>query len=95
MGSKHPNRIVKDTFAMKTSVSHLRRSGFYTVREAAWILGVDPATVCRASRTGALPTVRRRSRLVVPAHALVRLLDQPAAHSPPTVIGQGGGGEAR
>jgi len=80
---------------MKTSVSHLRRPGFYTMREAAWILGVTPSTACRATRTGALPAMRRRSRLVVPAHALARLLDEPAGHSPPTVTGLDGGGDTR
>jgi len=80
---------------MKTSVAHIRRSDFHTVREVAWLLGVDASTVCRATRTGALPAVRRRSRLVVPAHALLRWLDEPAGHSPPTMIGRGGGGDAR
>jgi hypothetical protein len=80
---------------MKTPVPRIRRSGFYTMREAAWILGIDPSMVCRATRTGALPAVRRRSRLVMPAHALVRLLDDPAGHRPPTVIGRGSGGEMR
>ena len=46
----------------------------YSVRDAAWILGVDQPTVSRMIRTNVLPTVRRRSRLVVPASALRRML---------------------
>jgi excisionase family DNA binding protein len=46
----------------------------YSVRDAAWILGVHQSTICRMISTGALPTVRRRSRLVVPASALQRML---------------------
>lgn len=57
---------------------------YYIVREAAWILGVDQSKVWRAIRTGVLPTTRRRSQLVVPAHALTRLLAD-----------QSDGGEAR
>ena len=49
-------------------------SGVFSIRETAWILGVDRFEVCRLIRVGALPTIRRRSRLVVPAHALARLL---------------------
>jgi excisionase family DNA binding protein len=47
---------------------------YYPVRDAAWILGVHQSTVCRMIRTGVLPTVRRRSRLVVPASAVRRML---------------------
>jgi hypothetical protein len=36
--------------------------------------GVDASEVYRLIRVGALPTIRRRSRLVVPTHALARLL---------------------
>lgn len=50
------------------------RSDYYSVAEAAWLLGVPRSTVSRAIRTGALPAVRRRSRLVVPAHVVHRLL---------------------
>lgn len=47
---------------------------FYTVREAARILRVDPATVYRAIRDDAFPAVRVRSRYVVPAAALHKLV---------------------
>jgi len=49
---------------------------YYTLREAAWILGVEPSKVARAVRLGALWTVRRRNRLVVPASALAGLLTE-------------------
>jgi hypothetical protein len=51
--------------------------GVFSIREAAWILGVDRSEVSRLIRLGVLPTIRRRSRLVVPGHALVRLLHVP------------------
>jgi hypothetical protein len=47
---------------------------YYSLREAAWVLGVEPSTIARAIRLGALQTVRRRNRLVVPAGALAGLL---------------------
>jgi predicted site-specific integrase-resolvase len=47
---------------------------YYSVRDAAWILGVDQSTVSRMMRTGVLPTARRRSRLVVSASVLRRVL---------------------
>jgi len=59
------------------------RTDYYTVDEAAWLLGVSRSTVSRAIRTGAIPTVRRRSRLLVPAYVLQRLLDEPAGGGRP------------
>jgi hypothetical protein len=47
---------------------------YYSLREAAWVLGVEPSTVARAIRLGALQAVRRRDRLVVPASTLAGLL---------------------
>lgn len=47
---------------------------FYTVREAAQILRVDPATLYRAIREDAFPAVRVRTRYVVPAAALHKLV---------------------
>lgn len=52
-------------------------SGVFSIRESAWILGVPCSEVHRLIRVGVLPTVRRRSRLVVPAYALARLLPLP------------------
>lgn len=48
-----------------------------SIGETAWILGVDKSEVSRLIRVGLLPTIRRRSRLVVPTHALARLLPPP------------------
>lgn len=62
---------------MSTAIPGAGSSGVLSIRETAWILGVDRAEVYRLIRVGVLPTIRRRSRLVVPAHALARLL--PAA----------------
>jgi excisionase family DNA binding protein len=59
------------------------RTDYYTVDEAAWLLGVSRSTVSRAIRTGVIPTVRRRSRLLVPAYVLQRLLDEPAGGDRP------------
>ncbi|WP_033442277.1 hypothetical protein [Saccharothrix sp. NRRL B-16314] len=58
---------------MRTSLP----SSGYSVRRAAWVLGVEASTVHRAIRLGRLPLVRRRGRLVIPANVLVRLLDEP------------------
>ena len=46
---------------------------FYTVREAAAVLRVDPATIYRAIREDSFPAVRVRNRYVVPAAAVERL----------------------
>ena len=48
---------------------------FYSLADAAWILGVDPNEIHRAIRVGVLRTERRRSRLVIPAAELRRVLD--------------------
>ena len=50
---------------------------YYTIREAAWVLGVEPSAVARAIRVGTLHAVWRHGRLVIPAHALTRLLNEP------------------
>jgi hypothetical protein len=47
---------------------------FYSLADAAWILDVDPNEIHRAIRVGVLRTVRRRSRLVIPAAELRRVL---------------------
>lgn len=52
-------------------------TGVFSIRETAWILGVDEAQVCRLIRVGVLPAIRRRGRLVVPAHAVALLLPAP------------------
>ena len=54
------------------------KQSYYSVREAAWLLGIDPSTASRAVRLGSLRTIRRRGRLVVPAAAVARLLGNPS-----------------
>ena len=68
---------------MPTSMSNAGRPAYYTVREAAWILGVEPSTVARAIRVGTLRAVWRRGRLVVPGSELVRLLSDPRSGGTP------------
>lgn len=62
---------------MSTAIPGTGSSAVFSIRETAWVLGVDRSEVFRLIRVGVLPTVRRRSRLVVPAHALARLLPAP------------------
>lgn len=71
---------------MRTDMSEAGRPVYYTVREAAWILGVTPSMISRAIRLGTLRAVRRHGRLVVAASALTGLLAQPTGD---------GGGESR
>ncbi|MGQ0716907.1 MAG: helix-turn-helix domain-containing protein [Pseudonocardiales bacterium] len=75
------------------------RPAYYTVREAAWILGVKPSTVSRAIRLGTLRAVRRHGRLVVHATALIRLLGGATGNDPQTgdsgSTTREGGGESR
>ena len=61
---------------MGTSMSKTRRPAYYTIREAAWILGIEQARVSRAIRLGTLRAVSRKGRVLVPSGALVRLLGQ-------------------
>ncbi|MGB6162862.1 MAG: helix-turn-helix domain-containing protein [Pseudonocardiaceae bacterium] len=62
---------------MSTATPRAGSSGVLSIRETAWILGVGKSEASRLIRVGVLPTIRRRSRLVVPAHALARLLPTP------------------
>jgi excisionase family DNA binding protein len=63
-------------------MSSAGRPAYYTVREAAWILGVEPSTVARAIRVGSLRAVWRRGRLVLPTSELTRLLSGPTDNKP-------------
>jgi excisionase family DNA binding protein len=63
---------------MNTAIPSTDPPAFYTVREAARILRVDPATLYRAIREDAFPAVRVRTRYVVPAAALHRLVTEAA-----------------
>src|SRR5947207_2361452 len=66
---------------MRTSKSGAGRPAYYTVREAAWVLGVEPAWVARAIRLGTLPAVWRRGR---PAHG--RRLGRAARGRPASAV---------
>ena len=59
---------------MSTSMSSAGRPTYYTIREAAWILGVEPDSVARLIRVGTLRATRRRGQLVIPVGALRALL---------------------
>jgi hypothetical protein len=48
---------------------------FLSIRQAAWLLGVSESRVSWAIRVGVLHVVRRRSRLVIPAAELRRVLE--------------------
>jgi excisionase family DNA binding protein len=63
---------------MSTAIPNTDPPAFYTVREAARILRVDPATLYRAIREDAFPAVRVRTRYVVPATALHQLMREAA-----------------
>lgn len=69
---------------MRTDISNAGRPAYYTVREAAWILGVKPSTLSRAIRLGTLRAVWRHGRLVISAGALARLLAKPTGTDPHT-----------
>lgn len=58
-------------------MSKTSRPTYYTIREAAWILGIEQARVSRAIRIGTLPAVARHGRVLVPSSALARLLGEP------------------
>lgn len=57
---------------MKNAIS-TRDPRLLSLAEVAWLLGVDNSWVCRAVRVGLLPVVRRRRRVLVPAHVLAHL----------------------
>lgn len=59
---------------MNTPMHNAGPPAFYTVREVATILRVDPATLYRAIREDAFPAVRVRTRYVVPAAVLDKLV---------------------
>ena len=62
---------------MRTHRSSAGQPAYYTIREAARALGVEPSAVARAIRVGVLQAVWRRGRFVIPARALACLLGEP------------------
>ncbi len=63
---------------MSTVMSNAGPPAFYTVREAARILRVDPSTLYRAIREDAFPAVQVRTRYVVPSAVLDKLIAEAA-----------------
>lgn len=63
---------------MSDDIENAGRPTFYTVKEAARIMRVDPSTLYRAIREDGFPAVRLRSRYVVPAVAVDRLAAEAA-----------------
>lgn len=63
---------------MDTKPENVNRT-FYTVGEAAKLLRVNPVTIYRAIRDNAFPSVRIRTRFVIPASALDELIAEVAA----------------
>jgi excisionase family DNA binding protein len=71
--AEHAREDVPETMSTKS------RPAFYTVREAAEVLRIGASTLYRIIREGDFPAVRLRSRYVVPAAALDRLLAEAEA----------------
>jgi excisionase family DNA binding protein len=63
---------------MSNALSNAGPPAFYTVREAARILRVDPSTLYRAIREDAFPAVQVRTRYVVPSAVLDKLIAEAA-----------------
>jgi hypothetical protein len=47
---KSSTSVTKGFISMRTDISNAGRPAYYTIREAAWILGVKPSTLSRAIR---------------------------------------------
>jgi len=62
---------------MSSNGTNVNRA-FYTVREAAEILRVNPMTLYRSIGEDAFPAVRIRGRYIVPAAALDKLIAEAA-----------------
>lgn len=67
------------TYSKSNAFNNESRPAFYTVRESARILRVGSSTLYRMIRDGDFPAVRLRSRYVVPAAVLDRLLAEAEA----------------
>jgi excisionase family DNA binding protein len=63
---------------MDSTNKSVKSPAFYTVPEAARVLRVTPATIYRAIREDAFPSVRIRTRYVIPASAVDRLAAEAA-----------------
>jgi excisionase family DNA binding protein len=61
---------------------------FYSVPEAARMIGTAPVTLYRAIRDGEFPAMRIRGRLIIPARAIDAMID--AAVAEQTVVDTAG-----
>ena len=61
---------------------------FYSVPQAARMIGMAPVTLYRAIREGEFPAMRIRGRLIIPARAIDAMID--AAITENTVIDASG-----
>ena len=61
---------------------------FYSVPEAARMIGMAPVTLYRAIREGEFPAMRIRGRLIIPARAIDAMID--AAITENTVVDASG-----
>jgi excisionase family DNA binding protein len=55
--------------------THQRSVTFYSVTEAAGLIGLSSMSLYRAIRAGTFPAVRIRGRLFVPAKAIDAMVD--------------------
>lgn len=55
--------------------THQRSVTFYSVTEAAALIGLSSMSLYRAIRAGTFPAVRIRGRLFVPAKAIEAMVD--------------------
>jgi hypothetical protein len=67
---------------MHTDRPDAERPAYYTVRQTAWILGAKPSAVSRAIRLGTLRAVWRHGQPLVPALALIPLLEGSTGNNP-------------
>lgn len=67
---------------MHTDRPDAGRLAYYTVRQTAWILGVKPSAVSRAIRLGTLRAVWRHGQPLIPALALIPLLERSTGRNP-------------
>jgi hypothetical protein len=71
---------------MSTRMPKTGSPAFLSIKQAAWILGISEPELLHAIHLGLVPSVRRRSRLVVPTRAVTRLLGEPVGASPGTGV---------
>lgn len=58
----------------------------YTVHEAAGVLGISRSLAYECVRTGELPSLRFRRRIVIPAHVVDELVSAAGATEPASEV---------